>query len=71
MKIQKLCIISLILSKLLSYRMKLLLRISIILIGYIMGIIAIAKIVTRANLYGKYQVIQPGNHKWVTLIKVY
>ena len=38
---------------------------------YAIGLTATAKVVTRTNLYGKCQVIQPGNHKWVTLIKVY
>ncbi|KAJ9299329.1 hypothetical protein DTO271G3_2951 [Paecilomyces variotii] len=37
--------------------------------GYAMGLTATAKVVTRAEYYGKYQVIQPGNCKWVTLIE--
>lgn len=29
--------------------------------GYAMGLIATAKVVTRADMYGRRQVIQPGN----------
>ena len=36
---------------------------------YVMGLIATTKIITRANYYGKHQVIQPGNCEWVTFIK--
>ena len=37
--------------------------------GYTMGLTTITKVVTRADLHGKCQVIQPGNHEWITLIE--
>ena len=37
--------------------------------GYAMGLVATAKVVTRADLTGKPFLIQPGNCEWVTSIK--
>lgn len=37
--------------------------------GYAMGLTATAKVVTRADMYGRRQVIQPGNREWVTSIE--
>jgi hypothetical protein len=37
--------------------------------GYAMGLTATAKVVTRSDLYGKRQVVQPGNREWVTSIE--
>src|SRR5699024_9774467 len=37
--------------------------------GYAMGLIATAKVVTRADMPSKRQVIQPGNREWVTSIE--
>ncbi|KAJ9253524.1 transcriptional regulator family: Helix-turn-helix [Paecilomyces variotii] len=37
--------------------------------GYAMGLTATAKVVTRAEYYGKRQVTQPGNREWVTSIE--
>ena len=37
--------------------------------GYAMGLTATAKVVTRAEMYGWRQVIQPGNREWVTSIE--
>ena len=37
--------------------------------GYAMGLTATAKVVTRADMYGWCQVIQPGNREWVTSIE--
>jgi hypothetical protein len=37
--------------------------------GYAMSLTATAKVVTRADLYEKCQVIQPGNREWVTSIE--
>ncbi|KAJ9298765.1 transcriptional regulator family: Helix-turn-helix [Paecilomyces variotii] len=37
--------------------------------GYAMDLTATAKVVTRAEYYGKRQVIQPGNREWVTSIE--
>ena len=37
--------------------------------GYAMGLTATAKVVTRADMYGRRQVIQPGNQEWVTSIE--
>ena len=37
--------------------------------GYAMGLVATAKVVTRADLTGKPFLIQPGNHEWVTSIE--
>jgi len=36
--------------------------------GYAMGLIANKKVVTRADMYGRRQVIQPGNREWATSI---
>ena len=36
---------------------------------YAIGLTATTKVVTRTDLYGKRQVIQPGNHEWVTSIE--
>ena len=37
--------------------------------GYAMGLIATAKVVTRTDMYGQCQVIQPGNQEWITSIE--
>jgi hypothetical protein len=37
--------------------------------GFAMGLIATAKVITRANLYGRRATIQPGNREWVTSIE--
>ena len=37
--------------------------------GYAMGLCSTAKVVTRASMYGRCQVIQPGNREWVTSIE--
>ena len=37
--------------------------------SYAMGLTATVKVVTRADMYGWHQVIQPGNQEWVTAIK--
>ena len=37
--------------------------------GYAMGLTATAKVVTRAEMYGRRQVVQPGNREWVTSIE--
>ena len=37
--------------------------------GYAMGLVATAKVVTRAEMVGKPFLIQPGNWEWVTSIK--
>lgn len=37
--------------------------------GFAMGLIVTAKVVTRADIYGKRQLVQPGNREWVTLIE--
>ena len=37
--------------------------------GYAMGLVATAKVVTRADLTGKPFLIQPGNREWVTSIE--
>jgi DDE superfamily endonuclease. len=34
-----------------------------------MGLTAIVKVVTRAEMYGRRQVIQPGNREWITSIE--
>ena len=36
---------------------------------YAIDLTTTTKVVTRADLYGKHQVIQPGNHEWVTSIE--
>ena len=37
--------------------------------GYAMGLVATAKVVTRADMVGKPFLIQPGNREWVTTIE--
>ena len=37
--------------------------------GFAMGIIATTRVVTRANMPGKPNLIQPGKREWVTTIK--
>ena len=37
--------------------------------GFAMGLVATARVVTRANYYGKASLIQPGNREWVTSIE--
>lgn len=37
--------------------------------GYAMGLTSTQKVVTRGSLYGKRQVLQPGNREWVTSIE--
>ena len=37
--------------------------------GYAMSLTTTTKIVTRTDLYGKHQVIQSENRKWLTLIE--
>jgi hypothetical protein len=37
--------------------------------GFAMGLIATAKVITRAEYYGRRSVLQPGNREWVTLIE--
>jgi hypothetical protein len=37
--------------------------------GFAMGLIATAKVVTRADYYGRRSVLQPGNREWVTAIE--
>ena len=37
--------------------------------GFAMGLIATAKIVTRAEYYGRRAILQPGNREWVTTIE--
>lgn len=37
--------------------------------GFAMGLIATAKVVTRAEYYGWRAVLQPGNREWVTIIE--
>jgi DDE superfamily endonuclease/helix-turn-helix, Psq domain/Tc5 transposase DNA-binding domain len=37
--------------------------------GFAMGLIATAKVVTRAECYGRRAVLQPGNREWVTAIE--
>ena len=37
--------------------------------GYAMGLCSTVKVVTRASMYGRCQVIQPGNREWVTSIE--
>ena len=34
-----------------------------------MGLIATAKVVTRAEYYGRRSLLQPGNREWVTSIE--
>ena len=38
-------------------------------IGYAMGLVATAKVVTRAEMTGQPFLMQPGNHEWVTSIE--
>lgn len=37
--------------------------------GFAMGLCATAKVVTRAEYYGRRSVLQPGNREWVTVIE--
>ncbi|KAG2001207.1 hypothetical protein GB937_010394 [Aspergillus fischeri] len=37
--------------------------------GFAMGLVATARVVTRADYYRKASLIQPGNREWVTSIK--
>jgi hypothetical protein len=37
--------------------------------GFAMGLIATAKVITRADYYGRRSVLQPGNREWVTSIE--
>jgi hypothetical protein len=37
--------------------------------GFAMGLISTAKVVTRAEYYGRRSVLQPGNREWVTSIE--
>jgi hypothetical protein len=37
--------------------------------GFAMGLIATAKVVTRAEYYGRRSLLQPGNREWVTSIE--
>jgi hypothetical protein len=37
--------------------------------GFAMGLTATAKVVTRAEYYGRRSLLQPGNRKWVTAIE--
>jgi hypothetical protein len=37
--------------------------------GFAMGLIANQKVVTRADLYGRRRLLQPGNREWVTAIE--
>lgn len=38
-------------------------------IGFAMGLITTAKVVTRSSMPGKPHLIQPGNREWVTIIE--
>jgi hypothetical protein len=37
--------------------------------GFAMGLTATAKVITRAEYYGKRALLQPGNREWVTVIE--
>jgi hypothetical protein len=37
--------------------------------GFAMGLTATAKVITRAEYYGKRSMLQPGNREWVTVIE--
>jgi hypothetical protein len=37
--------------------------------GFAMGLIATAKVITRAEYYGRRSILQPGNREWVTSIE--
>jgi hypothetical protein len=37
--------------------------------GFAMGLVSTAKVVTRAEYYGRRSVIQPGNREWVTTVE--
>ena len=37
--------------------------------GFAIGLTATAKVITRAEYYGRRPVLQPGNREWVTIIK--
>jgi hypothetical protein len=38
-------------------------------IGFVLGLVATAKVITGADLYGKPFLVQPGNREWVTSIE--
>jgi hypothetical protein len=38
-------------------------------IGFAMGIIATARVVTMAENLGKHVILQPGNREWITMIE--
>lgn len=38
-------------------------------IGFAMGLTATAKVITRAEYYGKRSMLQPGNREWVTVVE--
>ncbi|EYE93516.1 uncharacterized protein EURHEDRAFT_379221 [Aspergillus ruber CBS 135680] len=37
--------------------------------GFAMGLTATARVITRAEYYGRQPILQPGNREWVTLIE--
>jgi hypothetical protein len=37
--------------------------------GFAMGLTATAKVITRAQYYGRRKVMQPGNREWVTAVE--
>jgi hypothetical protein len=37
--------------------------------GFAMGLVATARVITRADYYGKARLVQPGNREWVTSIE--
>ena len=37
--------------------------------GFAMGLTATAKVITRAEYYGRRSLLQPGNREWVTVIE--
>jgi hypothetical protein len=37
--------------------------------GFAMGLTATAKVITRAEYYGKRSMLQPGNREWVTVVE--
>src|ERR1700704_1643084 len=37
--------------------------------GFAMGLITTAKVITRAEYYGRRSILQPGNREWVTSIE--
>lgn len=38
--------------------------------GFAMGLTITAKIITRAEYYGKRPMLQLGNHEWVTMLEL-